>query len=62
MFWQEGQQIQPEVKVQGGPFDWQSAPGSTIRQMQPEVLEASLCDIQEDTFKHPEPEDEIPDI
>ena len=49
------------VKVLGGPLNWQSAPGSTIRQMQPDVLEASLCDDQEDTFQHPEPEDEILD-
>ena len=47
MLWLEGQPIEPGIKVLDGPFDWQSAPGSTIPQQPPDVLQASLCDIQE---------------
>ena len=62
MLWLEGQQIQPGIKVLDGPFDWQSAPGSTIPQQPPDALQASLCDIQENMPQHPEPDFEIPDL
>ena len=62
MLWLEGQQIQPRIKVLDGPFDWQSAPGSTIPQQPPDALQASLCDIQENMPQHPEAEDELPDF
>ena len=62
MLWLEGQPIQPGIKVLDGPFDWQSAPGSTIPQQPPDALQASLYDIKENMPQHPEPEDDIPDL
>ena len=62
MLWFEDQRIQPGIKVLDGPFDWQSAPRSTILQQPPDAFQASLCDIQENMPQHLELEDEIPEL